>query len=234
MVVVGGGIAGLVVAFDVLRRRPTATVTVLEPAQVAGGRIARAEVAGVHVDTGPDAFLARVEGAVELATDLGLGNDLVAPATGAASVWSRGALRPLPAGLILGVPSRLAPVIRSGIISPRGLARLALDEVMPRRGGSEDRSVAEAIGSHLGDEVVDRLVDPLLGGISAADSHHLSVEAAAPLLAAAARRPRLMRALRRQQSAAPRGQIGVTEERPVFLAPRAGIREMVEIGRAHV
>ena len=229
MVVIGGGIAGLVVAYDVLRRRPQARVVVLEPGASAGGRIGRARVAGVSIDTGPDAFLARVPGAVELAHDLGLGDDLVAPATGAASVWSRGVVRPLPGGLILGVPSRLGPVVRSGIISRRGLARMALDEVLPRRRVAGDRSVSAAIGSHLGAEVVERLVDPLLGGISAAHSDQLSVDAAAPVLATAARQPRLMRALRRQQATtSARGQIGVTEDRPVFLAPRAGVSEMVD------
>lgn len=229
MVVIGGGIAGLVVAYDVLRRRPHARVVVLEPGASAGGRIGRAQVAGVSIDTGPDAFLARVPGAVELAHDLGLGGDLVAPATGAAAVWSRGVVRPLPGGLILGVPSRLGPVLRSGIISRRGLARMALDEVLPRRCVAGDRSVSAAIGSHLGAEVVERLVDPLLGGISAAHSDQLSVDAAAPVLATAARQPRLMRALRRQQATtAARGQIGVTEDRPVFLAPRAGVSEMVD------
>ena len=229
MVVIGGGIAGLVVAYDVLRRRPQARVVVLEPGASAGGRIGRAQVAGVSIDTGPDAFLARVPGAVELAHDLGLGDDLVAPATGAAAVWSRGVVRPLPGGLILGVPSRLGPVVRSGIISRRGLARMALDEVLPRRRVAGDRSVSAAIGSHLGAEVVERLVDPLLGGISAAHSDQLSVDASAPVLATAARQPRLMRALRKQQATtSARGQIGVTEDRPVFLAPRAGVSEMVD------
>jgi len=228
LVVLGGGIAGLTVAFDALRRRPGTKVVVLEPDAVAGGRIGRAEVAGVVIDTGPDAFLARVPGAVELAGDLGLGDELISPATGEATVWTRGRLRMLPAGVVLGVPSKLGPLARSGILSRTGLARAALDAVWPRRARPGDLSVSEAIGSHLGREVIERLVDPLLGGISAANSDELSLEAAAPQLVAAARSPRLMRALRAQQLAQTRGQIGVNEQRPVFLAPRSGIREMVE------
>ena len=229
VVVVGGGITGLAAAYFVSRDRPGTTVRVLEASDTVGGKIAGANVAGIAVDTGPDAFLARVPGAVELAHALGLGDELVAPATGAAYVWSRGALRALPAGLVLGVPTQLRSLASSRIISTRGLLRAVLDEIVPRRSSSStsDPTVAQAIGRHLGREVVERLVDPLLGGINASDCDMLSLESAAPNVAAAARRARLMRALRISGAAAQRGQIGMTEERPVFLAPRAGIRSLV-------
>ncbi len=229
VVVIGGGITGLAAAYFIGRDRPGTTVRVLEASPTAGGKIAGAEVAGIAVDTGPDAFLARVPGAVELAGELGLGDELVAPATGTAYVWSRGALRALPAGLVLGVPSQLRPLIASRIMSARGIARAALDEVWSRRVDESDGdpSVANAIGRHLGREVVERLVDPLLGGINASDCDRLSLASAAPNLSAAARSPRLMHALRASGAAAQRGQIGVSEERPVFLAPRTGIRRLV-------
>jgi oxygen-dependent protoporphyrinogen oxidase len=88
--------------------------------------------------------------------------------------------------------------------------------------------VAEGIGAHLGREVVERLVDPLLGGISAASCDALSLRSASPELFEAAGAPRLMAALRSRQTAATRGQIGVTEERPVFLTPRGGVHRIVE------
>ncbi len=229
VVVVGGGITGLAAAYFITRDRPGTTVRVLEASGSPGGKIAGAEVAGIAVDTGPDAFLARVPGAVELANALGLGDELVAPATGAAYVWSRGALRALPAGLVLGVPTQLRSLASSRIIRTRGLLRAALDEVVPRRSSfsTADPTVAEAIGRHLGREVVERLVDPLLGGINASDCDTLSLESAAPNLAAAARSRSLMRSLRLSGAAGQRGQIGTTEERPVFLAPRTGIRSLV-------
>jgi protoporphyrinogen/coproporphyrinogen III oxidase len=229
VIVIGGGITGLSAAYFIARDRPGTTVRVLEGSSTVGGKIAGAEVAGIGVDTGPDAFLARVSGAVELAQELGLGDDLVSPATGSAYVWSRGALRALPTGLVLGVPTQLRSLASSHIISTRGVLRAALDEVLPRRspGLAADPSVAEAIGRHLGREVVERLVDPLLGGINASDCDTLSLASAAPNLATAARSPRLMRALRANGAPAQRGQIGVTEERPIFLTPRAGIRSLV-------
>ena len=228
VVVVGGGISGLATAWYILRSQRRLRVVVLESDASAGGKIAGATVAGQEVDCGPDAFLARVPGGVELASELGLGDDLVAPATGKAWVWSRGKLRALPEGLVLGAPSRLLPLARSGILSPLGMARAALDEVWPRPSASpDDPTVADAIGRHLGREVVERLVDPLLGGINASDCDRLSLASAAPNLVAAAGAPRLMRALRAAGAAQQRGQIGVDQDRPVFLTPRTGVRSLV-------
>lgn len=226
--IVGGGITGLSTAFFLLQSNPALRVRVFESSGVAGGKVAGAVVAGIGVDTGPDAFLARVPGGVELADALGLSEELVAPATGRAYVWSRGVLRSLPAGLVLGVPTNLRSLARSRIISTRGIARAALDEVVPRRQTVKDPTVSMAIGAHLGREVVERLVDPLLGGINASDSDTLSLASAAPNLSAAAASSRLMRALRSSNAAAARGQIGITEDRPTFLAPRRGIRTLIE------
>ncbi len=228
VLIVGGGIAGLAAAHFLARDRPDLLVEVIESSTSVGGKISGATVAGIGIDTGPDAFLARVPGAVELAESLGFAEDLVAPATGSAYVYSRGKLRALPKGLVLGVPSDLDEMRRSGIISARGIVRATLGSVLPRRASTgTDPSVSEAIGRHLGREVVERLVDPLLGGINASDCDTLSLSSASPMLAAAAREPRLVRALRRTNAAADRGQIGITETRPVFLAPRAGIRALI-------
>ena len=227
VVVVGGGITGLAAAWYVRQNRPDATVVVLEACPRIGGKIASATVAGHRVDSGPDAFLARVPGAVELAEELGLRDRLVAPATGRAWVWSRGSLRSLPAGLVLGVPSRLGPLARSGIVSWRGLARTALDEVLRTRSDHDDPTVADAVGARLGREVVERLVDPLLGGINASDCDRLSLASAAPNVAAAAASNHLMRSLRASDAARLRGQIGVEQSQPVFLAPATGIATLV-------
>ena len=236
VVIVGGGITGLAAAWYVHRSRPELRFAVLEATSRVGGKIDSASVAGHDVDCGPDAFLARVAGGVDLATDVGLGDDLVSPATGKAWLWSRGKLRALPEGLVLGVPSRLAPLAKSGIVSMRGLARAALDEVRPARWragtggaavGAGDPSVAAASGAHLGREVVERLVDPLLGGINASDCDTLSLASAAPNLVAPAAQPRLMRALRNAGAEQQRGAIGVEQTRPVFLVPRTGISSLV-------
>ena len=228
VLIVGGGIAGLATSHFLSISRPDLRVEVIESSESIGGKISGATVAGIGVDTGPDAFLARVPGGIELAESLGFGDDLIAPATGSAYVYSRGALRALPKGLVLGVPSDLWEMRASGIISARGMARAVLGNILPGRASDGvDPSVSEAIGRHLGREVVERLVDPLLGGINASNCAALSLSSAAPMLAAAAREPRLVRALRRANAATERGQIGVTQTRPIFLAPRSGIRALV-------
>ncbi len=227
VVVIGGGIAGLAAAYRLTKLDPSLTIKLFESENQTGGKLGSATVAGITIDTGADAFLARVPGAVELAHELGLGADLIAPATGQAAVLTHGVLRNLPSGLVLGVPTDLDSLAASGILSANGLAAAATDTTTARPLDASDRSVTEAIGSHLGREVVERLVDPLLGGISAANCDQLSVDAAAPQLATAAQEPHLMAALRDQQAVNARGQIGVTEERPVFLAPRGGVHQLV-------
>jgi protoporphyrinogen/coproporphyrinogen III oxidase len=227
VVVIGGGIAGLTAAYRLQQTDRALRIKLVEASSSTGGKLGSATVAGITIDTGADAFLARVSGAVELARELGLGADLIAPATGQAAVVVNGTLKNLPSGLVLGVPTDLDSLAASGILSTDGLAAAAADLTTARPMDASDRSVSEAIGTHLGREVVERLVDPLLGGISAANCDQLSVNAAASQLAEAARQPHLIAALQDQQAASARGQIGVTEDRPVFLAPRGGVHQLV-------
>jgi len=217
--VVGGGIAGLAAAWELVARG--AEVTVLERAHL-GGRIRTVPFRGHPVDTGADAFLGRVPDAIRLATELGMESELVAPAAGRALLWLGGRLRPLPAGLVLGAPGRLWPLLSSRILSPAGVARAGLDLVLPASDwpAGADLSVAAVIGRRFGREVAERLVDPLVGGIHAGRTEDLSVTAAAPQLAEAAHRHRsLLLGLRRLPTAPPG---------PVFLAPRAGMGRLVD------
>lgn len=189
VVVVGGGISGLAAALALRRGGPAALrVTVLEAAPVLGGKLRTSEVAGVPVDEGAEAFLARRPEATLLAGSVGLGDELVAPVTTAAGVWTRGRLRPLPAGTLLGVPTDVAGVARSGVLSRRGASRLAFDRMLPGRPVRGDVAVGRYVGSRLGREVVDRLVDPLLGGVYAGRADLLSLDATIPALTAVARR----------------------------------------------
>ncbi|HVE94127.1 MAG TPA: protoporphyrinogen oxidase [Acidimicrobiales bacterium] len=216
--VVGGGIAGLAAALDLMS---DADVTVLESGRRLGGAIDTVEFAGSDVDTGPDSFLARRPEMIELATRLGLADDLVAPATGAAAVWLRSGLRPLPAGLVLGVPSSLTALAASGILSAAGLGRAALDYVLPSTAVGEDIGVGDLVRQRLGPEVHERLVDPLLGGIHAGRSEHLSAAVGAPQLLAAARGQRSL--LRSLGASAP----PASPTTPVFLTVRGGLGRVV-------
>ena len=216
---IGGGIAGLAAAWEFNGHDPDAEVVVFEPDRL-GGKIHTEDFAGHPVDCGPDAFLTRVPDAVRLCVELGLDAELVAPAAGRALLWRGGSLAALPDGLVLGVPGRLRPLLTSGLLSVTGLLRAGADLVRPRRRWPDDASVAEVIGYRFGRQVVDRLVDPLIGGIHAGSTDRLSIDAVAPQLAQAARTHRSLLLGLRSGPPAPAG--------PVFLAPRGGMARLAD------
>ena len=186
VVVVGAGIAGLAAALRISQQRPDVRVLVLESADRVGGKVAISEVGGVLVDEGADAMLRRVPEGVALATAAGLA--LTTPSTGAAGVLVDGALRTLPSGTILGVPGDLEALTRSTLLSAAALARVARDRELPGDPVTDDISVGELVTRRLGREVVDRLVDPLLGGVYAGRADDLSLQATLPQLAGPAAR----------------------------------------------
>ncbi len=208
--VVGGGIAGLAAAWELVRdardgQRPE--VHLLEAGDRWGGKLHATDFAGRTVDLAADAFLARRPEATELVAELGITDRLVPVAAEGADLWVEDRLRPMPEGQVLGVPTQWWPLARSGILSTGGAARAWLDLVRPHRairGISGDRAVGEIVRSRLGAEVVERLTDPLVGGIHAGGVDDLSAAATSPLLLAADCQPgSLMRRLGRSRSAAP-------------------------------
>jgi oxygen-dependent protoporphyrinogen oxidase len=229
LVVVGGGITGLAAAWDAARRG--ADVVLLEAGDHVGGKLGTSPVAGTPMDEAADAFLVRVPEAVELCRELGIETELVAPATGRAFVWSRGALRQLPSEQLLGVPTDLDAVAASGILSDAGLARARADldrttaDEGDGNGSPGDEAVGALIRRRLGDEVLDRLAGPLIGGICAGDPDRLSIETVAPQVAALrTRSPSLVRAAAEARAAAS----ATADGRPVFLAPRHGMAQLVD------
>ena len=177
--IVGGGMAGLSAAHAL---RDRADVVVLEASGRVGGKVRASEVGGVSVDEGADSLLRRVPYGLELAAAAGLGDELVSPTAGGAFVRSRGRLRPLPTGTILGVPGDLTSLARSEVLSTLGLARVPGDLVARGELMTEDVSVGALVASRLGREVVERLVDPLLGGVYAGRADSLSLHATLPQL----------------------------------------------------
>ncbi|MEW1549773.1 protoporphyrinogen oxidase [Streptomyces tsukubensis] len=215
-VVVGGGISGLAAA-----HRLTAAgwrVTLLETAAVLGGKLSVGEIAGVPVDLGAESMLARRPEAADLARAAGLGDRLEDPATTTASVWTRGALRPMPRGHVMGVPADAGSL--AGLLTPEGVARIARERELPPAAVGDDIAIGRYVADRLGEEVVDRLVDPLLGGVYAGDAYRISMRAAVPALFEAARsHPYLLDAVRAvQEAAAARQQAG-----PVFLGLDGGV-----------
>jgi oxygen-dependent protoporphyrinogen oxidase len=180
--VVGGGVSGLAAAHRLGQELPDAEVVVLEASGRVGGSLHTAEVGGVVVDVGAEAMLFRRPEGVSLAVEVGLEEDLVHPATTSANLWNRGRLVPMPRTM-MGVPLDLRAL--DGVISAKGLARAAMDNVLPATElGDRDISVGDLVEERLGKEIVDRLVEPLLGGVYAGHAREISARAAVPQLVA--------------------------------------------------
>jgi oxygen-dependent protoporphyrinogen oxidase len=231
VVVVGGGITGLAAAYELGTAEPKPHVVLLEGGDRLGGKVRATPFAGLpSVECGADMFLARTPAALELARDLGLADDLVAPVSLPAFVWSRGQLHRLPPGLVLGAPARLGPLARSRLLSWRGKARAAVEPLLPRwhPDGAAGDTLGSAVRARFGDEVLDRLVGPLIGGINAGDPDRLSLRAVTPQIADALTEHRSLliglRAQARATRTAPSGQATASP----FLAPKGGVSVLVE------
>ncbi|MGW7204507.1 protoporphyrinogen oxidase [Streptomyces sp. NPDC054837] len=216
VVVIGAGIAGLAAAHRLLQRG--ARVTVLEASGRVGGKLLPGEIAGARVDLGAESMLARRPEAIALAREVGLDGRLRPPATATASIWTRGALRPMPRGHVMGVPGTAAAL--SGVLSDEGLARIERDAELPRTEIGDDVAVGAYVAERLGREVVDRLIEPMLGGVYAGDAYRISMRSAIPQLFQAAKsHTSLTEAVREiQAKAADNQQTG-----PVFMGIEGGV-----------
>ena len=226
VVVAGAGISGLAAAYELQCAGVEAVV--LEAGDRPGGKIDSVPVGGLSVDSGPDGFVARDPAAAELCRRLGLGTELVEPAASGAFVWVDGRLCPLPTRSVLGVVWTADAVAGTGVVSERAvdaLARGLARDADPLLG---DASVGEVLRPRVGDEVFERLVDPLLGGINAGSADQMSIEACAPPLYEAARRggplgPALQRVASAQDRDRDREALA-----PVFQSVRGGVTRIVD------
>ncbi|HWI22114.1 MAG TPA: protoporphyrinogen oxidase [Baekduia sp.] len=225
--VLGGGISGLAAAHRLTQLPQAPRVVLIEAGDRLGGCIRSAEVAGVEIDTGPDSILARVPWGRDLLVQLRQEDELVSPARVGAHLWIRGALRPLPAGLMSG-HARPAAIRRAGLLTLRGQLRAGLDFVLPGAPPAQDESIADAIGRRLGHEAVSAIADPLLGGVYAGAVENLSSRAAMPAVAQArAQGGSLLRALRA-------GAPPPSPDKPVFVSLRAGLAELPRLLEAEL
>src|SRR4051794_7262625 len=225
LVVVGAGITGLAAAYEWRRRRPDDEIVVLEAGDRIGGKLRRIRLAGHWYDTGPEALLARVPEAVRLVEQLGMADQLVVPATTQAAVVLPDGRHPLPAGTVLGVPVSADGL--EGLLSPDGVARVRAEADLPPVTLDGDVGVGVLLRERLGDDVVDRLVEPLLGGVYAGRADELSLTATMPALAA--RLPRTgsvlaAAAAARDAGARSRGD----DDGPVFVTVHDGIGALPE------
>ncbi|MER5464947.1 protoporphyrinogen oxidase [Streptomyces sp. NPDC002668] len=219
VVVIGGGIAGLAAAHRLLDSG--VRVTLLEATDRLGGKLQTGEIEGAPVDLGAESMLARRPEAVELARAVGLADRLTPPATSTARVWTRDALRPMPKGHVMGVPGD--PAALAGLLSADSIARIERERDLAPVELGDDVAVGAYVAERLGREVVDRLVEPLLGGVYAGDAYRISMRAAVPQLFEAAKtHESLLAAVRDiQAKAAQQHSAG-----PVFMGIDGGVGQL--------
>lgn len=184
VLVVGGGITGLAAAYDLMRAG--VPVTVAEQSDRWGGKIRTDVVDGFVVEAGPDSFVSYRPAALQLAGEVGLGDDVV-PTLDPRRVWLRrdGRMVPLPDDMGVVLPTRLAPFVRTPLFTWPQKLRAGLDVVLPRTLGADDVSVGAFLRRRLGAALVTQLADPLFGGIYGTSVDELSLDAVLPQLRAA-------------------------------------------------
>ena len=187
VIVIGGGISGLAAAHRLTELSRAGSlelrVTLLEASDRLGGVIATERTDDLLLELGPDSYITDKPAALRLCERLGLTDRLIAPqhATGLKLYTvHRGRLEPLPEGFLLMAPTRVGSVLRSPLFSWAGKLRMGLEPLIPRRSSDGDESLASFVRRRLGREVLERVAQPLIGGIYASDPEHLSLAATMP------------------------------------------------------
>ena len=175
--IVGGGLTGLAIAYYLGHAKPDWQIQLYEQAPRFGGKIQTQRVDNFVVELGPDSYLGRKTEMTDLITDLGLEDTLVSNETGQAYVYDRGAIHPIPGGSIMGVPTEMMPFVKATLISWMGKLRAGLDYFkkpypLDVHG---DVSIGHFFRYHLGQEMMDKLIEPLLAGIYGGDIYKISL-----------------------------------------------------------
>ncbi len=226
VIVVGGGISGLATAYTLGQQQPSPRVTVLESLPRLGGCISASPFAGLRsVDESADAFLIRSPAALELAREVNLGSELAEPATGHAYIWHR-RLHDIPAPTMLGIPANRSAIMNTRLLSTRGKFRASMEPLIPRRQirlpvPDAHDCLGSLIRSRFGNEVLERIVDPLVGSIYATDTDHFSLDGMPQIADLARRNGSLMRAANEILSSRVAGGA-------VFAAPLRGMSSLID------
>ena len=236
--IIGGGIAGLAAAHRLVELAPAAGITLFERNARLGGVLSTVHEKGYQIERSADNFITTVPYAVDLCRRLGLADELVQtnPKFRQTFVVHKGRLAKLPDGFLMMAPTRLWPLVVTPLLSPWGKVRAAFEYFIPPRRGDDDESMAGFVRRRLGREAFDRLVEPLVSAVYAADLEKLSVEATLSRFREMERQHgSLVRAMRHEMAARrrdktasknPTGQSGARYS--MFVTLRGGLSEMVD------
>jgi protoporphyrinogen/coproporphyrinogen III oxidase len=236
VVVIGAGITGLAAAHHLSElaasREIPLEVTIVERGDRAGGPLKSVRHDGFIMEAGADSILVEKPSAAELARRIGLGDELISTRAEfrRTLVVRAGRLVEIPDGFSLLAPARLGPVVRSPLFSPLGKLRIMLEPLIPARRGGGDESLASFVTRRLGREVLDRVAQPLAGGIYTADPGRLSIQATMPRFVEMERKfgslVRGLRAAERMRAAQSAGTSGARWN--LFVGLRSGMGTLAE------
>ncbi|NIK77304.1 oxygen-dependent protoporphyrinogen oxidase [Paenibacillus castaneae] len=235
IVIIGGGISGLSSAFYLQREAERLgkeiEITIVDGAPAFGGKINTLQRDGFVIEKGPDSFLARKLAIIDLATELGLENELTTTNPGAKKTYilHKRKLFPMPPGLVLGVPTEIGPFLKTGLLTWGGKLRALLDLTIPARKEQGDESLGGFLERRVGNQVMRRIAEPLLAGIYAGDLKKLSLQATFPQFAASERKHgSLIRGMQHNRKAsAAAAALPAVAKGGVFLTFKGGLSTLV-------
>ncbi len=184
--IIGGGITGLTIAYTIEQHNKSAArplgYVLVERAKHPGGKVVTENIDGFIVEAGPDCFVAEKPWINEMASQLGIGDRVLAPneSSKRSYVYSEGRIHELPEGLLLLLPSKITPFLLSPLISWKGKIRMAADAVIPRKKNNIDETLSDFVKRRLGKEILDKIAAPLVGGIHSNDPETMSLLASFP------------------------------------------------------
>lgn len=242
VVVIGGGISGLTAAYRLAQAArgcdSPLEVILLEASGRLGGTIATHCQDGLLMEQGPDCFLSAKPWGVRLCEELGLGDELIGTATQyrQSFIVRAGRLVPVPQGFYLMAPGSWRSLLTTSVFSWRGKLRMALDLVVPRRATTDDESLAQFVTRRLGREALERMAQPMVGGIYTADPQYLSMQATMPqFLEMEQQYGSLIRAMLQKQRSASSTATGTSGPRyGLFVSFRHGMQTLVDALAAHL
>jgi len=230
--IVGGGITGLAAAHrlqELSRNRGIdVNVRVFERDARVGGKIRTERVGDFLLEAGPDQFVLHKPGAAELCRRLGLADELIEMPVGGAATYVVSCGKPvgLPPGFTMMGPARALPLFRSTLLSWKGKLRSACEPFLGTpTGPPADESLGSFVRRRFGSEMLDRIFEPILGGIFTADADRMSLEMTMPqLLQLERQHGSLYRAFRAKRSSAPAGG----RPRIACLSIRGGLGRLID------
>jgi len=231
ILIIGGGISGLAAAHRARELNRSAQITILEASNRLGGTIQTESRDGFLLERGPDSFISEKPQALALAKRLGLESQLIQTNEEyrRSFIVRDGRLRAVPDGFQLLAPSRMWPFLTSNIFSLAGKARMAADLFLPRKNtnGTNDESLASFVRRRFGEEALERMAQPMVGGIYTADPETLSLRATLPRFLDMEREHRsLILAMLRQKNVPKSGTSGARYS--LFLSFERGMQVLVD------